>query len=88
MGKLWLPQRVGERWQIVRRLRQLGVLVPGWEQLEVSYLRDLLQKEEHLARQPKPEKQFSTKPKEEVAAALRDVRDFKAARREGRRRIY
>jgi hypothetical protein len=83
-----MPRHVGARYEIVKRLRQLGVFVPGWQQLEVSHLRDILAKYEEQAANPKPARQFSVMPKEQIAGALKDFRDFTQARREGRRRIY
>ena len=88
MPRLWLPQHEGVRWEIVKRLRELGVLVPGWQQLEVSHLRDILAKYEEQAAQPKPARQFSFMSREQIAAGLKDWRDFVKAKKEGRRRVY
>jgi hypothetical protein len=88
MPKLWLPQHVGERYEITKRLRELNVFVAGAEQLDVSHLRDILQKEEHKAGQVKPKEEVPRLPKEQVQMGLRDYIGFLKARREGRRRVY
>ena len=88
MGQLWLPQQEGERWAIVKRLRELGVLVPGWQQLEVSYLQAILDVQLEKAKAPKPPKPVRTVPREQVVAGLRDYLGFLKAKRENRRRFY
>lgn len=88
MARLWLPKPVGERYQMIKRLRELGVYVAGAETLDLSHLRDILAKYEEQEAKPKPPREFSMMPREQVAAALKDWRDFVKARREGRRRVY
>jgi len=88
MPDFWLPQQEGERWAIVKRLRQLNVFVPGWQQLEVSYLQAILDVQEEKAAKPKPPKPVSTMPREQVVAGLRDYLGFLKAKRENRKRFY
>jgi len=88
MGQLWLPRQEGERWAMVKRLRELGVLVPGWQQLDTSHLRDILQAQEEKAKVPKAPKPVSTMPREQVVAGLRDYLAFLKAKGENRRRFY
>lgn len=88
MPRLWLPQYVGKRYEILKRLRALGVFVPGWQEMDVSHLQEILQWQEEKATKPKPPKPTPTLPREEIIAGLRDYRDHLRARREGRRRIY
>ena len=88
MPSMWLPKHVGERYDILRRLRALNTFVPGADQLDVSHLRDILQAQEAKAGEPTPPKPVRTIPKEQVAMGLRDYLDFLRAQKEGRRRIY
>ena len=88
MARLWLPKEEGERYAIIKRLRQLGVFVPGWQQLETSYLQAILEAQEEKATKPKPPKPVSTMPRERVVAGLRDYLDFLKAKRESRKRFY
>lgn len=88
MPQVWLPQQEGERYEIVKRLRQLGVFVPGWQQLDVSHLRDILQAQEEKAQKPTAPKPVRTVPREQVIEGLRDYLGFLQAQKEGRRRVY
>lgn len=88
MARLWLPQPVGERYEIKRRLREIGVFVPDWRTMDISQFREILQWQEEKAAKPKPPKPAPTMSREQIIIGLRDYRDFQKARREGRRRLY
>ena len=88
MPEVWLPQREGERYAIVKRLRQLNIFVPGWQQLDVSHLRDILQAQEEKAGKPTPSKPVRTMPREQVIEGLRDYLTFLRAKKENRKRTY
>jgi len=88
MARIWLPQHVGKRYEIVKRLRALGVFVPGWQEMDVSHLEEILQWQEEKAAKPRPPRPAPRLPREQIIAGLRDYRDFLKARREGRRRLY
>ena len=88
-----------ERQAIVMRLKQLNYNVVGahrpapdpahpGEYMEMSHLRDILDMCEEKARIPPV---IATPPrysKKQIAEALKDVKGFQDARKEGRRRLY
>jgi len=93
MPRIWLPignprLATSERDQIVLRLRELGVHVPGAQSLDISQLREILawQQERAASAVVIPEPQRLSR--EQVRQGLKDFLDFQKARREGRRRIY
>ena len=78
MGVIYLPPRVGERYEIIKRLRQLNVLVAGWGEVPIEQLRDILEAEEEKARKKKVEdRPKRTYPVKEVGQILRDYLDWK-----------
>lgn len=88
MTRFWLPKEEGERWQIIQRLKQeFNTLVPGWQLLDVSHLRDILAAQVQEAR-PRPLRPAPTLPRDQVITGLRDYRDYRQTRREGRKRVY
>jgi hypothetical protein len=72
MVKIYLPQRVGERYDIKRRLR----------------FREILQWQEEKAAKPQPPKPAPRFSRDQIVAGLKDLRDFQQAQQEGRRRLY
>jgi len=88
MTRMWLPSHVGERYETIRRLKELGTYVAGAEQLDVSHLRDILQAEEEKAQVKKPPRPAPRFSREQVAEALKDYRDWQNAQKQGRRRLY
>lgn len=97
MSRLYLPVGAAmknpqtERQAIQMRLQQLNYNVVGASDpnmIEMSQLRDILDMCEEKARIPPA---IATPPrytKKQIAEALKDVRDFQDARKEGRRRLY
>lgn len=96
MPRIWLPigkprQAVTEHGQIVLRLRELGVHVPGAHDLDISELREILCWQEEKAAKAVKSGLVTVQPrfsKEQVRLALSDALNFNKARREGRRRLY
>ena len=89
MAVLVLPQAVGERYEIVKKLRRLGCFVAGWELVPISQLRDIWQKEEELARAKKPDPvPLSVAKRKEVGAALKEYRQYLALRKDGSRKLF
>ena len=93
MPRIWLPigkprQGASERDQIVLRLRELGVHVPGAHEIDISHLREILAWQEERAATVQPISPPPRLSREQVSQGLRDYRDFQKARREGRRRLY
>ena len=80
-----------ERQAIIMRLQKLNYNVIGAsdpKMIEMSQLRDILDMCEEKARIPEP---IITPPrytKKQVAEALKDMKDYQDARKEGRRRLY
>ncbi len=97
MSRVYLPIGAAmrnpktERQAIIMRLQQINYNVVGASDpnmIEMSQLRDILDMCEEKARIPPV---ISTPPrytKKQIAEALKDVRDFEDARKEGRRRLY
>ena len=89
MPTLWLPISAAqqnpktEKQAIMLRLRQLGYLVPGWEQLEVQHLRDILAKAEHQAEQTQPQRLDLSSQERDVAAGILKERLAWNKRRKG-----
>lgn len=88
MARVWLPRPVGQRYQMILRLRELGVFVAGAEAMDLSELHEILLWQEERAKQPKPPKPVSKLTRAEVIQGLKEFREFRQARREGRRRLY
>ena len=93
MARIWLPLGkphlgASERDQIVLRLRELGVHVPGAHETDISQLREILAWQEERAKSAVVAPEPPRLTREQVARGLRDYRDFQQARKEGRRRIY
>jgi len=93
MARIWLPlgkprQGASERDQIVLRLRELGVHVPGAQSLDISQLREILHWQEERAKSAVVAPEPPRLSREQVKQGLRDYRDFQKARKEGRRRLY
>ncbi len=80
-----------ERQAIIMRLQKLNYNVIGAsdpKMIEMSHLRDILDMCEEKARIPEivtPRPRYT---KKEIAEALKDVKSFEDARKEGRRRFY
>ena len=85
MTRIYLPRHQIERLEIMRRLRELNVFIPGWEQLDTRHLRDILQKEEELAGRPKPPKPERKMPKDQIVLGLKEFLAFQRSREAGRR---
>jgi len=89
MARLWLPREEGERYFIMKRLKELNVYLAGAEQLELAYLRDILQAQEEGGRVPIPKfTPQQTVPKEVIAQELKNIKRHIEERREGRRKFY
>lgn len=88
MARIWLPQHEGKRYEIVKRLRALGVFVPGWQEMDVSHLEEILQWQEEKAGNKKAPEPVRKLPREQVIAGLKDYLGFLRAKRENRRRLY
>ena len=87
MTRIYLPRYEITRRQILKRLRELNVYVPGAEQLDVSHLRDILQKEEELAQRPKAPRPERKLPKSEIVLGLQELLDWRRIK-EGGGRLY
>jgi uncharacterized protein YfkK (UPF0435 family) len=97
MPRVWLPLGAAiknprtERQAIIQRLRKLNYNVVGAENpdlVEISHLRDILAMCEEKARIPELVTPLPRYTKKQIAEALKDVRAFENARKEGRRRLY
>ncbi len=97
MSKIWLPLHAAmnnpstERQAIINRLLQLNYNVVGAEDpnlVEISHLRDLLDMCEEKAKIPEVASPAPRYTKKQIAEALRDMKGFEDARKEGRRRLY
>jgi hypothetical protein len=102
MVKLWLPLGAAprhavrdEREELMQRLRDIGVAVPGAAELEVQQLRDLVQWQEERAEADRraallrPAHRPKTLSREEVLIGLREYyHDYVVPHREGRKKFY
>lgn len=89
MARLWLPKPEGERYFIMKRLKELNVYVAGAEHLELAHLRDILQAQEEGGRLPIPKYEPDTSvPKEVIAQELKAVKRHIEERRAGRKKFY
>ena len=80
--KLFLPTPVGERYEIIKKLRKLNVFVAGWEITDIVQLRDMLQEEEELARKKRIAKTpLSVAKRKEVGKALKEYREYLEVRK-------
>ncbi len=73
------------------RLQQLKINVIGAsdpKMIDLSHLRDLLQKYEEKAKIPEIVTPKPRHTKKQVAEALKDMKDYQDARKAGRRRLY
>jgi hypothetical protein len=89
MGQLWLPKEQGERYLIIKRLKEINVFVAGHQYLETAHLRDILQAQEEGGRVPiKPFVPQQTIPKEAIVQELKAVKRHIEERQAGRRKFY
>ena len=97
MPEVWLPLHAAienpktERQAIIKRLLKANYNVVGAENpnlIEISQLRDILAMCEEKARTPPVLALPPRYTKKQIAEALRDVKEFEDARKEGRRRLY
>ena len=97
MPEVWLPLHAAiknpatERQAIVKRLLELNYNVVGAEYpnlIEMSQLRDILDMCEEKARIPPVLAVPPRYTKKQIGEALRDVKGFEDAKKEGRRRLY
>lgn len=89
MTRIYLPRHEIEKRQIVKRLREeFQTYVPGWQQLDASHLRDILQKEEALSDKPKPPKPESKLSKDEIRLGLKDYLAWRRLHEDGGRRLF
>ena len=97
MPRVWLPLHAAaknpktERQAIIKRLVQLNYNVVGAEDpnlVEISHLRDILAMCEEKARIPPVLSLPPRYTKKQIGEALKDLKEFRDARREGRRRLY
>ncbi len=84
MSKLLLPRLVGERYEIIKALRKLDVLVAGADQVDIVQLRDILEKEQELAREKRIAKPVLTIAKrKEVGKVLKEYLAYLKLRKAG-----
>src|SRR3990172_1539125 len=101
MAKLWLPLSAAPRHavrdhreELMQRLRDINVSVPGAEALDLSHLRDLVEWQEEQAgvdarkALERPAHQPKGLPREQVIEGLREYFAYLRPRREGRKRLY
>lgn len=89
MTHIYLPRHEIEKRQIVKRLREeFQTFVPGWQQLDVSHLRDILQKEEALSDKAKPPRPEPRLPRDQIRLGLKDYLAWRRLQEESGRRLF
>lgn len=99
MPDIWLPvvkrrfpNPQNEREQLMNRLWELRVMCPDGMEMPMDQLRGIVAWQEENAKRekpkPKPDPAKVVAARRDLREALKDLKGFRDARREGRRRLY